>query len=54
MPILSITTNVTKTAFSKDETVMALSKVAAKLSGKPESVSHIIKTYLSWLIILVC
>lgn len=46
MPILCITTNVTKTAFSKDETVLALSKIAAKLSGKPESVSAILNYFL--------
>uniref|UniRef100_A0AC35GU85 Macrophage migration inhibitory factor n=1 Tax=Panagrolaimus sp. PS1159 TaxID=55785 RepID=A0AC35GU85_9BILA len=42
MPVLCITTNITKTAFSKEETVLALSKIAAKLSGKPESYVNVI------------
>ena len=39
MPILVITTNATKSAFSKESTVLALSKVIANVTGKPESVS---------------
>jgi phenylpyruvate tautomerase len=42
MPVLCITTNVTKTAFSKDHAILALSKIAAKLSGKPESYVNVI------------
>lgn len=38
MPVLFITTNLEKTVVPKDEAILALSKVAAKLSGKPEAV----------------
>uniref|UniRef100_A0AC34FPQ3 Macrophage migration inhibitory factor n=1 Tax=Panagrolaimus sp. ES5 TaxID=591445 RepID=A0AC34FPQ3_9BILA len=36
MPILFITTNLNKTAVPRDEAILALSKLAAKISGKPE------------------
>uniref|UniRef100_A0A7E4VTN7 L-dopachrome isomerase n=1 Tax=Panagrellus redivivus TaxID=6233 RepID=A0A7E4VTN7_PANRE len=42
MPILTITTNATKSAFPKEDTVLALSKLVAKLTGKPESYVNVI------------
>uniref|UniRef100_A0A914XXP2 L-dopachrome isomerase n=1 Tax=Panagrolaimus superbus TaxID=310955 RepID=A0A914XXP2_9BILA len=45
MPILFITTNLDKTAVPKNEAISALSKLAAKLSGKPEAfISVVINT----------
>jgi len=42
MPILVITTNATKSAFSKESTVLALSKVVANVTGKPESYVNVV------------
>ncbi|KAE9547915.1 hypothetical protein FO519_008874 [Halicephalobus sp. NKZ332] len=42
MPVLIITTNATKTAFSNDSTVLALSKAVANITGKPESYVNVI------------